>query len=172
MPAWVWADAVLTAAAQRLAGVHDATVGFDVQAGAWQLPVHQPVEVICHNDFAPYNLVLDDNHTLAGVIDWDTASPGPRVWDVAYLAYRLVPLSDPANPDGLGSDLSERRRRLVLLCQAYTALARPLWPPPRSRGCTISPTSPPPAPRQARPTSPTTSSSTATTPPGSAPAGA
>jgi phosphotransferase family enzyme len=120
IPDWVWADAVLSAAAERLAAVHDATSGFDVQAGVWQLPVHQPVEVVCHNDFAPYNFVFDEDHTLTGVIDWDTASPGPRVWDLAYLAYRLVPLSDPANRDGLGSDLSERRRRLVLLCHAYS----------------------------------------------------
>jgi Phosphotransferase enzyme family len=119
MPEWVWADAVLGAAAERLAAVHDATSGFDVKAGVWQLPVHQPVEVVCHNDFVPYNFVFDEDHTLIGVIDWDTASPGPRVWDLAYLAYRLVPLGDPANRDGLGSDLSERRRRLMLLCQAY-----------------------------------------------------
>lgn len=119
MPSWVWADAVLTAAAERLAAVHDAMSGFDLQAGVWQLPVHQPVEVVCHNDFVPYNFVFDDDRTLIGVIDWDTASPGPRVWDLAYLAYRLVPLSGPANLDGLGSDLPERRRRLALLCRAY-----------------------------------------------------
>jgi len=119
MPHWVWADAVLTAAAERLTAVHGATSGFDVEDGVWQLPVRQPVEVVCHNDFVPYNFVFDNDHTLIGVIDWDTASPGPRVWDLAYLAYRLVPLSDPANPDGLASDLPERRRRLALLSHAY-----------------------------------------------------
>ena len=119
MPDWVWADAVLTAAGERLAAVHEAMSSFDLDTGVWRLPVHQPVEVVCHNDFVPYNFVFDDNHTLIGVIDWDTASPGPRVWDLAYLAYRLVPLSDPANPDGLGNDLPDRHRRLVLLCRAY-----------------------------------------------------
>ena len=55
-------------------------------------------EVICHNDFAPYNLMFEDGR-LTGVIDLDLASPGPRVWDMAYTAYRFVPLTDPANPD-------------------------------------------------------------------------
>jgi hypothetical protein len=42
------------------------------------------------------------------------------VWDVAYLAYRLVPLAGPDNPDAAhGGDLAERRRRLALLCRAY-----------------------------------------------------
>ncbi|MCG5455869.1 aminoglycoside phosphotransferase family protein [Micromonospora sp. PSH03] len=56
---------------------------------------------------------------LTGVIDWDTASPGPRSWDLAYLAYRLVPLAHPDNGDAIGSDLGERARRLRVLCDAY-----------------------------------------------------
>lgn len=39
-----------------------------------------------------------EDGTLTGVIDLDLASPGPRVWDMAYTAYRFVPLTDPANP--------------------------------------------------------------------------
>jgi Ser/Thr protein kinase RdoA (MazF antagonist) len=74
--------------------------------------------VVCHNDFAPYNFVFTDER-LTAVIDVDMASPGSRAWDLAYLAYRLAPLGDPANPDALPSDPSERRRRLRLLCAAY-----------------------------------------------------
>ena len=54
--------------------------------------------MICHNDYAPYNLVFRDGR-LVGVIDFETAAPGPRAWDLAYLAYRLVPLAAPGNPD-------------------------------------------------------------------------
>ena len=119
MPDWVYADAVLGAAGERLAALHAATADFDRAGAVWQLPEHRPAEVVCHNDFAPYNLVFDDGRALVGVIDWDTASPGPRVWDLAYLAYRLVPLGDPTNPDLPDTDLAERRRRLALLCAAY-----------------------------------------------------
>jgi Ser/Thr protein kinase RdoA (MazF antagonist) len=120
MPEWAWTDGVLVDAGAHLAAVHRATSDFDATGGCWQLPTHAPVEVICHNDFAPYNLVFDDRHAIVGVIDWDTASPGPRVWDLAYLAYRLVPLGRPDNPDAPNrGGLAERRRRLALLCRTY-----------------------------------------------------
>lgn len=119
MPAWVWEDRVLLAAGRRLAALHAATVHFGTVDAVWRSPVREPREVVCHNDFAPYNLVFDERHELVGVIDWDMASPGPRVWDLAYLAYRLVPLSAPSNPDLLRSGSAERRRRLELLCAAY-----------------------------------------------------
>lgn len=121
MPGWVWEDAVLVDAARWLRALHDATLDFDLAGRCWRMPAHEPVEVVCHNDFAPYNLVFRDRR-LAGVIDWDTASPGPRVWDVAYLAYRLVPLTAPGNPDAIASPRSERERRLELLCAAYGGL--------------------------------------------------
>ncbi|WP_433789779.1 phosphotransferase enzyme family protein [Actinoplanes sp. CA-252034] len=119
LPDWIWSEGILTDAARHLAHLHAASADFlDTTDAIWQIPAHEPVEVICHNDFAPYNMVFTDGR-LTGVIDWDTASPGPRVWDLAYLAYRLVPLTDPANGDGLDSDVSQRARRLRLLCDTY-----------------------------------------------------
>jgi hypothetical protein len=65
-------------------------------------------------------MVFDQAHRLAGMIDVDTASPGPRIWDLAYLAYRLAPLSK-ADDTGAGSpSLDIRRHRLRRLCEAYT----------------------------------------------------
>jgi Ser/Thr protein kinase RdoA (MazF antagonist) len=123
---FVWSDETLVAVARLLAAYHGATAGFVAPAGAvWQWPAHQPAEVVCHNDFAPYNLLFQDGR-LTGVIDFDTASPGPRVWDLAYAAYRFVPLTDPANPDAPYPGLGEQARRLTRLCDAYGAsLARP-----------------------------------------------
>lgn len=95
MPPWVWDEAVLDAAARRLREVHDATVDFDRTGCTWGLDAREPAEVICHNDVAPYNMVFDDKHSLVGLIDFDAAAPGPRMWDLAYLAYRLVPLHHP-----------------------------------------------------------------------------
>jgi hypothetical protein len=119
MPDWVWSDAVLTDAARHLADLHDATAAYHDPDARWQLPAHEPQDVICHNDFVPYNMVFDSDHRLTAVIDWDTASPGPRAWDLGYLAYRMVPLSAPGNPDSIDSPLAERRQRLHQLCVAY-----------------------------------------------------
>jgi Phosphotransferase enzyme family len=124
LPDWIWNDEVLTAAVRLLSDLHQASAGFDTRDAVWQSPAHEPAEVVCHNDFAPYNMVFTQRR-LTGVIDWDMASPGPRAWDVAYLAYRLVPLTDPANGDALHSSLSERARRLRLLSQTYGAGVSP-----------------------------------------------
>ena len=120
LPGWMWDDGVLVAAAAFLRRYHDATVDFRRPGARWRLPAHAPAEVVCHNDFAPYNLVFR-GRTLAGAIDFDTASPGSRAWDVAYLAYRLVPLTAPGNPDAPATPEAERDRRLALLCATYGA---------------------------------------------------
>lgn len=118
MPDWVWEDAVIHDAARLLRRLHDATADFRRAGQRWRAPSHEPDEVICHNDFGPHNLVFRDG-TVAGVIDFDTASPGPRAWDLAHLAYRLVPLTSRTNPDAPWTDAGTRALRLRLLCAAY-----------------------------------------------------
>ena len=122
MPSWVWTGAALDTAADLLRRIHDATADLDVD-GPWRAPAHEPVEVICHNDFAPYNLVFaGTTGRVVGAIDWDFASPGPRLWDVSYLAYRIVPLSTADWGDGF--DEAERRNRLTRLLAAYRSGAQ------------------------------------------------
>lgn len=114
MPDWVYSTEILVDAAAWLRQLHDATQDYVDPEARWRGPRHRPAEVICHNDFAPYNMVFRDHH-LVGVIDWDFAAPGPRLWDLAYLAYRLVPLMRPANPDApqFKIDLSQRVKLLL-----------------------------------------------------------
>ena len=116
MPAYVWAPSVLDRAAGMLRELHDAGEGFDRSGRVWALPAREPAEVICHNDFAPYNLAFRDGLPV-GAIDFEAASPGPRAWDLAYLAYRLVPLAHPDNPDLPAR--ADARARLARLCAAY-----------------------------------------------------
>ena len=120
MPAWVWGREALVSSARLLRELHDATVGCD-RSGPWRAPVHEPSEVICHNDFAPYNCVFEQGRAV-GIIDFDFASPGPRLWDLAYLAYRIVPLSTDA-ADGFTP--REREERLAALLDAYGSLGTP-----------------------------------------------
>ena len=119
LPSFAWSEETLVAVAQALRAFHDASIGFLGRPGAaWQWPSHQPEEVVCHNDFAPYNLMFEDG-VLTGVIDLDLASPGPRVWDMAYTAYRFVPLTDPGNPDAPFPGVPAQQRRLAMFCEAY-----------------------------------------------------
>jgi hypothetical protein len=119
MPELVWRESTLIAVAALLRGLHDATLDFEPPEDAcWMLamPADLPAEVVCHNDFAPYNVAFDD-HGPVGVIDWETAAPGARAWDVAYAAYRFVPLS-PDAPVEL-REASAQARRLAMFCDAY-----------------------------------------------------
>ncbi|MGP3931749.1 phosphotransferase enzyme family protein [Nonomuraea sp. KM88] len=117
LPAWARSDDALVAAGRLLRRYHDATAGFPVPPGAvWYFPPVSPVEVICHGDVATYNCVFRGGLPVA-FIDFDTAHPGPRVWDVAYAAYRFVPLSDPRHAGA--RPVEEQARRLRLLAGAY-----------------------------------------------------
>jgi aminoglycoside phosphotransferase (APT) family kinase protein len=130
MPRWVWTEDVLTTAGRWLALVHEASAGFATADAVWQLPAREPVEVICLNDVAPYNMVFDDAGELTGWIDVDTASPGPRVWDLAHLAYRLVPLTGSEDTGAGAPDVARCRRRLTSLCEAYAVAGERVDIPP------------------------------------------
>lgn len=120
-PAWLWSEGVLVETGRLLRRFHDATAGFPRSDAVWRLPATEPAEVICHNDAAPYNMVFRDGR-LAGLFDLDTASPGPRVRDLAYLAYRLAPFSSDAFA-GATYDVGhlDPTARLDTLTEAYGA---------------------------------------------------
>ncbi|MDX3657091.1 aminoglycoside phosphotransferase family protein [Streptomyces sp. ID05-26A] len=111
-------DVALIESALLLRRVHDATVpwltdsrdetsrlGMDLDG--WQFAAREPVEVLLHGDFAPYNIVFTDGHPT-GVFDWDGAHPGPRWWDVSWALIQFV----LALPD-------DRERRTRLFCETY-----------------------------------------------------
>jgi hypothetical protein len=92
-PAWLWSTDILTTVARRLREWHDATVSFERHRDdVWWWPGKLPADVICHVDFAPYNHVFRKGE-FVGAIDFDICYPGPRLWDLAYTAYRYVPLT-------------------------------------------------------------------------------
>lgn len=118
MPDFVWEEQTLIDAGRMLRAMHDATAGYDDPDAQWRQPAREPAEAICHNDFAPYNMVFRDGR-IVGVIDFDMASPGPRLWDIAYAAYRLMPLTAGTNPDNASFDEETRLGRLGMLLDAY-----------------------------------------------------
>jgi aminoglycoside phosphotransferase (APT) family kinase protein len=119
-----WRPSILHAAGALLRELHDASVSLTTRDRVWRSESHSPAEVVCHNDFAPYNLIVREQ-TLVGVIDFDMASPGPRIWDFAYLAYRLAPFAEDA--DGFDSALyGSPASRLEQLIEAYGVHFTPL----------------------------------------------
>lgn len=79
-------------------GLHDALDGWAPPADAtWGCPIPADgADLVIHNDLAPWNLVVGEGRLV--LVDWDTAAPGTRTWDLAWLALGLVPLR-PGVPD-------------------------------------------------------------------------
>ncbi|MGF1727646.1 phosphotransferase [Photobacterium nomapromontoriensis] len=110
----------LCSAAALLRHYHDVTVTF-VQSEQcnnlkWLLPIREPQEVICHGDYAPYNVALSGN-TVVGIFDFDTAHPAPRIWDVAYAVYCWAPFKTHEY-DAMG-DVMSQSIRAKQFCDAY-----------------------------------------------------
>lgn len=122
IPAEIWSDAALTAAARLLREYHDAVRSFEPPPdAAWRRCPGAPTsgEIVCHNDVAPWNSVYQNNVPVS-LIDWDFAAPAPAIWDVAYAAWRFVPLYYDGLPGSTdGADVEEYARRLRLFCDAY-----------------------------------------------------
>lgn len=110
-------DEALAEVAQLLRRYHDATTSFVPSPNApWRFQVGAPRtgDVICNNDIAPWNTIVAGGRPVA-FIDWDFATPGPRIWDVAHALWRFVPLYE----DPVFGTLAEQSRRLRLFCNAY-----------------------------------------------------
>jgi hypothetical protein len=116
----------LVSSAKLLRRLHDVSQKFIIEGLApqegWMFPCRNSKEVICHNDFAPYNICFAGKQAV-GIIDFDTAHPGPRAWDVAYALYRFAPFTHPDNEDGFGT-LQDQISRACLFCDAYGLQAK------------------------------------------------
>lgn len=116
MPDFVWSEETLVAVARLLRNYHDAVRSFVPPPDAtWQVLLGAPTSgpIVCHNDIAPYNTVFREG-TPVGFIDWDTAAPGPALYDVAVAAWRWVPLQDAS-----WAPVQDQPGRLLLFCDAY-----------------------------------------------------
>ncbi len=123
IPDYLWHDdAPVIATADLLRRYHEATLNFPRDASmTWGItyPDSSRHEVICHNDFAPYNFIYRAQAPYA-VIDFDLVGPGPRLRDVAYAAYWLTPLSFGHDLTRLANqDIQKGSRRLHLFCETY-----------------------------------------------------
>jgi Ser/Thr protein kinase RdoA (MazF antagonist) len=99
----IWTDEQLSAVARLLRRLHDATASTTLTSGA---------EVVCHNDFGPWNLVWREGIPV-GIIDFDNAAPGRRLDDLGYSVWKHLNL-------GLVElRVGEQRRRAGLMASAY-----------------------------------------------------
>lgn len=124
-------EKALRSAASLLCRYHDCSALFagSLEAGyAWQLPTRRPCDVICHGDFAPYNVVLNEGEAI-GIIDFEAAHPASRSWDLAYAIYRWAPLSSHVAVEGLDRPADQiRRARIFVDAYGLSAAERSCLP--------------------------------------------
>ncbi|MFC4712734.1 phosphotransferase enzyme family protein [Planococcus dechangensis] len=124
---YMWSNNALKEIAEMLRRYHDSTSDFPVD-NTWQPLDNTPSnhEVLCHNDFAIYNIIFKDKRPVA-IIDFDNAGPGPRLWDIAYTLYTCIPLSryslsntfeEKAHYDS-AQDADRIKQRVELFFEAY-----------------------------------------------------
>jgi Ser/Thr protein kinase RdoA (MazF antagonist) len=107
-PAWALTDTALASVAELLRAYHEAVSTFDPTSYRWTkaVPARFRTGIVSHNDPNLDNVVFRDQRAVA-LIDFDLASPGSEVWDVAAAARLWAPL----RPDG---DIADARRGRAL----------------------------------------------------------
>ncbi len=115
---WVLSDSALASVARLLRRFHDAVRGFDPSARVWptDVPARFRDGLVSHNDVNLDNVVFSGDDAV-GLIDFDLASPGSAVWDVALAARLWVPLR--ADADIADLRRGRREHRLRLFVDAY-----------------------------------------------------
>ena len=117
-PDWALTDEALVSVAHLQRAFHRAAASFDPGPHRW--PPSPPEafldDVVSHNDPNLDNDVFRDGRAVA-LIDFDLASPGSRLWDVACAARLWAPL----RPDSAIDDVRRGRTldRLRLFVDAY-----------------------------------------------------
>lgn len=116
-------DATLVDVARSIRRLHDAAEHFVAPEpwvpGRYEVVGPDAVDCIGHGDLAPWNLVFDGTRVRA-VIDWDTAGPTSRAWDLAYAAYQFVPFHPTTDLAAWGWDAEpDRAARLRLFAESY-----------------------------------------------------
>ena len=92
-PAWAVTDEALVSVAHLLRDFHEAVRSFDPTPYEWPPSPPAPFagDLVSHNDVNLDNVVFRDGRAVA-LIDFDLASPGCPVWDVAGAARLWAPL--------------------------------------------------------------------------------
>ncbi len=112
IPSWAITDDALLALAALVRDVHDLTAG---------TPLAGDGEVVCHHDLSPSNTVYRGTSgelLPVAFIDWDIAGPGRRIEDVAHVCWQWLDLGPGV------TDITEARRKLTLICDAYGLASR------------------------------------------------
>ena len=119
-PPWVTNDEFLVSLGQLLRQIHDALAPWKPPENVvWSDDLADPQggPLIVHADICPENVITRDGKAVA-IIDWESAAPGRRVWDVVMTARLCVPFTSPPRRDPVYAS-ADVTARLRLFLDAY-----------------------------------------------------
>ncbi len=119
-PEWARSDEALASIAILIRGLHDASASVDLSSGTWSSEMSDPRggPVLCHNDVCLENVVFKDGRAI-GLLDFDFAAPGRRVFDLACFARMCVPVDDDISASRLGWSEADLPARLRLVAERF-----------------------------------------------------
>ncbi|MFZ1490812.1 MAG: phosphotransferase [Ilumatobacteraceae bacterium] len=119
-PDWAQSQVALVSIAVLMKTMHDASTGIDLSTGHWsdEMADGHGGPVLCHNDVCLENVVFRDGRAV-GLIDFEFAAPGRRVFDLASFARMCVPIDDDVNAARLGWAPADLPARLRLVADTY-----------------------------------------------------
>lgn len=114
-PTWALSDEAMVRVVALLRRYHQAVASFDPRPYAWPTSPPEPFvsALVSHNDPNLDNVVFR-NGEAAALIDFDLASPGSALWDVAGAARLWAPLRSDRDIDDARVGQSLRRLRLFV----------------------------------------------------------
>ena len=114
-PDWSLTDEAMISMAGLLRRYHDQVADFDPSPYRWgaRIPDGFGPRLVSHNDPNLDNVVFRDQEAV-GLIDFDLAAPGSRVWDLAIAARLWAPLRDEQDITDARAGRSMARFRVLL----------------------------------------------------------
>ena len=161
LPPDTLSDAALVSIAALLRRYHHAAASFDPAGYAWPRPIPARFRtgLVSHNDVHPANVIFRGGRAVA-LIDFDWAGPGSPAWDFATAARNWAPLADDQDVTDARAGRALDRFAIFLHATGLPGPAaarspRPSWP--TTTGPTPSSPRPPPPATRASPTTGTPS---------------
>jgi hypothetical protein len=117
-PAWL-DEAAMSSLGALIRAAHDASESFSTQEPwiAGDVP-KEPGQVILHRDIGPGNVLWIDGRAT-GLIDWELAEPGDRLFDVGVAAVTFAGYAPPERARDAGVDPLSVDDRLRALAVGY-----------------------------------------------------